>query len=268
MNVVIITGASDGIGAELARQYAKQGGDGTALVLAARSKDKLRVVAEDCLKFGVQVFVRPTDVADEQDCRGLITDTVDRFGRIDTLVNNAGMSGHALLAQVSDLGWYEQLMRVNLWGSIWCTHAALSHIIASKGRIVAVSSLAGLVGVPGRTAYSMSKFAMGGFFESLRIEMLSHGVTVTIAYPGVVATEIRHRGFDANGQPAGVSSLDEKGAMSVETCAAYIVRGVQARRRDIIMGAKGKFTRLLKLAAPRLVDKLALAALAKDHPIR
>ncbi len=265
MNVIIITGASDGIGAELARQYAMHGGGGTALVLAARSEDKLKAVADDCLKFGAQVFVRPADVADEQDCRGLISDTVERFGRIDTLINNAGMSGHALFADVPDLGWYEQLMRVNLWGSIWCTHAALSHIIASKGRIVAVSSLAGLVGVPGRTAYSTSKFAMGGFFESLRIEMLPHGVTVTIAYPGVIATEIRQKGFDASGKPAGVSGLDEKGAMSVATCADHIRRGVEARRRDIVMSAKGKFTRLLKLAAPRLVDKLALAALAKNH---
>jgi short-subunit dehydrogenase len=166
-----------------------------------------------------------------------------------------------MLAEVSDLSWYEQLIRINLWGSIWCTHAALPYIIQKKGRIVGISSRAGLVGVPGRTAYCTSKFAMNGFFEALRVEMLAYGVSVTIAYPGVVATEIRHRGFDARGQTAGVSSLDERGAMSVEACAKLIRKGVEARDRDILMDNKGKLTRWLKLIAPRFVDKLALAAL-------
>lgn len=264
MNVIIITGASDGIGAELARQYAKSRGKDVALSLAARSQIKLQAVADQCRQSGAQVMARPTDVSNEADCRGLIADTVKQFGRIDTLINNAGMSGHAMLAEVSDLSWYEQLIRINLWGSIWCTHAALPHIIEKKGRIVGISSQAGLVGVPGRTAYSTSKFALNGFLEALRVEMLAHKVSVTIAYPGVVATEIRHRGFDAKGQAAGISSLDEKGAMSVETCAKLIRKGVDARDRDILMNNKGKLTRWLKLIAPGLVDKLALAALAKN----
>jgi short-subunit dehydrogenase len=264
MNVIIITGASDGIGAELARQYAKAGRENVALSLAARNQERLEAVAAECRQLGAQVLAQVTDVGREPECRHLIAETVRKFGRLDTLVNNAGMSGHALLAEVSDLNWYEQLLRINLWGSIWCTHAALPHLIASKGRIVAVSSQAGLVGVPGRTAYSTSKFAMNGFFEALRVELLTHGVTVTIAYPGVVATRIRHNGFDANGQAAGVSSLDERGAMSVETCARLIRKGVEARRREILMDAKGRLTRWLKLLAPRTVDKLALAALAKD----
>ena len=155
-------------------------------------------------------------------------------------------------------------MRINLWGSAWCTHAALPHLKASRGLIVAVSSLAGLVGVPGRTAYSATKFAMNGFFESLRVEMLPHGVGVTMAYPGVVATDIRLRGYNAQGQPAGKSSLDEDGAMSVETCADLIVKGMNTRQRDIVMSTKGKLSRWLKLLAPRLVDRLALAALKKD----
>lgn len=264
MNVIIITGASDGIGAELARQYAKACGETVALSLAARNQDRLHAVANECRQFGSQVLAQVTDVGREPECRQLIAETVQKFGRLDTLVNNAGMSGHALLAEVSDLGWYEQLLRINLWGSIWCTHAALPHLIASKGRIVAVSSQAGLVGVPGRTAYSTSKFAMNGFFEALRVELLSHGVTVTIAYPGVVATKIRHHGFDADGQAAGFSSLDESGAMSVETCASLIHKGVEARRREILMDTKGRLTRWLKLLAPQMVDKFALAALARE----
>ncbi|WP_370652475.1 SDR family oxidoreductase [Aquabacterium sp.] len=265
--VVIITGASDGIGAELARQMARQGGAKLDLVLAARSADKLEQVAEQCRQAGAQVLVRPTDVGQEGACRGLIADTVARFGRIDTLVNNAGMSAHALLEDVADMAWYEQLMRINLWGSAWCTHAALPHLKASRGRIVVVSSLAGLVGVPGRTAYSATKFAMTGFFEALRIEMLPHGVTVTLTYPGVVATEIRYRGFNAQGQPAGQSGLDERGAMSIEECARLIRLGAENRQREVVMSAKGKLARWLKLIAPGLVDKLALAALKQDvHP--
>jgi short-subunit dehydrogenase len=264
MNVVIITGASDGIGAELARQMAREQGANLALVLAARNADKLEQVAAPCRQSGAQVLVRPTDVGQEDACRGLVADTVSRFGRLDTLVNNAGMSAHALLEEVTDMGWYEQLMRINLWGSAWCTHAALPHLKASQGRIVVVSSLAGLVGVPGRTAYSATKFAMTGFFESLRIEMIPHGVSVTLTYPGVVATDIRYRGFNAEGQAAGRSGLDERGAMSIEECARLIRVGAQERQREVVMSAKGKLARWMKLIAPGLVDKMALAALNRD----
>lgn len=267
-HVTIITGASDGIGAELARQLAfaarSKPAQTTVLILAARDKAKLQAVALECEALGATVMIRPTDVGQQDQCRGLIADTVARFGRIDALVNNAGMSAHALLEEVTDLGWYEDLMRVNLWGSAWVTHAALPHLKASRGLIVAVSSLAGLVGVPGRTAYSATKFAMNGFFESLRVEMLPHGVGVTLAYPGVVATEIRRRGYNAEGQPAGKSGLDEDGAMSVETCANLIVKGMNTRQRDIVMSTKGKLSRWIKLLAPSLVDRLALAALKKD----
>ncbi|MCH8178387.1 MAG: SDR family oxidoreductase [Proteobacteria bacterium] len=264
MNVVVITGASDGIGAELARQLAQEQGSKLTLVLAARSADKLEAVAQQCRQLGARVKVRPTDVGKEADCRGLIADTVQNFGQLDTLVNNAGMSAHALLEDVTDLGWYEQLMRINLWGSVWCTHAALPHLKASRGRIVAVSSLAGLVGVPGRTAYSATKFAMNGFFEALRVELQPHGVSVTLAYPGVVATEIRYRGFNAQGQAAGKSGLDESGAMTVAECARLIREGMARRERDIVMSFKGKLSRWMKLLAPGLVDRLALKALNKD----
>lgn len=265
LHVTIITGASDGIGAELARQLAAQQGKQLALVLAARNKDKLESVAAACAASGATALVCVTDVSEEQQCRRLIQDAVDRFGRIDTLVVNAGMSAHAMLSDVKDMRWYEDLMRLNLFGSAWCTHAALPHLKASKGLIVAISSLAGLVGVPGRTAYSATKFAQTGFFEALRVEMAPHGVGVTIAYPGVVLTQIRHRGYNAAGQAAGKSSLDERGAMTVETCAGLIVRGMARRERDIVMTAKGKLGRWMKLIAPSLVDRLALAALNREE---
>lgn len=265
MKVIIITGGSDGIGAEMARQLARAQGGNVALVLAARNRDLLEQVAAECTALGAQALAVPTDVSDQQQCRALIAAAADRYGRIDALLNNAGRSGHALFEDVADLGWYEDMMRINLWGSVWCTHAALPWLKQSRGCVVAVSSLAGLVGVPGRTAYSASKFAMAGFFESLRAEMKPHGVGVTTAYPGVVATRIRHRGFNAAGGELGTSSLKEDAAMPVEQCAALIIDGMQRRRREVVMSAKGKLGRWLKLLAPGLVEKIALAAVAEQQ---
>jgi short-subunit dehydrogenase len=264
MRVAVVTGGSDGIGAELARQLAAREGGGIGLVLAARDAGRLQVVADQCERLGAQALAVPTDVADQAQCRRLVEAAIARFGRIDILVNNAGRSAHALFEEVPDLGWYEELMRINLWGSVWCTQAALPHVKASRGRIVAVSSLAGLIGVPGRTAYSASKFAMTGFFEALRAELKGAGVSVTIAYPGVVDTRIRYRGFDALGQEMGRSGLREEGAMTVEECARRIVDGMERRKRDVVMTARGKLGRLLKLLAPGLVEKMAMAAL-KDE---
>ena len=199
-------------------------------------------------------------------CRQLIDTTVRECGSLDILINNAGISAHALLEQVptEKLGWYEDLMKVNFWGSVYCTHAALPHLKQSHGRIVAVSSLAGLVGVPGRTAYSASKFAMTGFFEALRTELKDSGVSVTLAYPGVVSTDIRSHGLNAQGEIAGVSGLHEENAMSTQECARLILYGMVRRRREVVMTAKGKVGRWLKLLLPALVDRMAMAAVKSE----
>jgi short-subunit dehydrogenase len=264
VRVVVITRGSDGIGAEIARQLAARDKGGLGLVLAARNAGQLQAVARECEALGAQALAVPTDVSVQDQCRRLIAAAVERFGSIDVLINNAGRSAHALFEDVADLGWYEELMRVNLWGSVWCTHAALPYLKASHGRIVAVSSLAGLVGVPGRTAYSATKFAMGGFFEALRAELKGAGVSVTVAYPGVVATRIRHRGFNAAGQQLGESLLKEEGAMTAQQCARLIIDGMDRRRREVVMTAKGKLGRLMKLLAPGLVERMARAALKND----
>jgi short-subunit dehydrogenase len=264
MKVIVITGASDGIGAEMARQLAQALGSEVALVLAARNAEMLADVAGQCEALGAQALSVPTDVTVQEQCNRLVSAAVDRFGRIDGLVNNAGRSAHALFEEVADLGWYEELMRINLWGSVWCTHAALPHLKASKGSIVAVSSIVGLVGVPGRTAYAATKFAMTGFFETLRMELKGAGVSVTTAYPGVVATKIRVRGFNADGKPAGVSKLKEDDAMSVEECARLIIEGMNKRQREVVMTAKAKVGRFLKLVAPGVVEDMALAAVKDD----
>ena len=265
MQVIIITGASDGIGAEIARQLARRRGADLALVLAARSAAMLDAVAAECMALGAQALAVPTDVSDQAQCLRLVAAAVQRYGRIDALVNNAGRSGHALFEDVQDLGWYEEMMRINLWGSVWCTHAALPWLKQSRGCVVAVASLAGLVGVPGRTAYSASKFAMSGFFEALRAEMKGSGVGVTTAYPGVVDTRIRYRGYNAAGGELGSSSLKEEKAMPVQQCAALIIDGMDRRKREVVMSAKGKLGRWMKLIAPGMVENMALAAVSEEH---
>jgi short-subunit dehydrogenase len=262
MNVFVITGASDGIGAEMARQLARGHGAGASLVLAARNREKLEAVASQCRASGASVQVVPTNVSDEAQCRALIEQAASSFGRIDGLINNAGVSAQALFEDVKaqDLHWYQKLMTVNLWGAVWCTHAALPHLKASRGCIVAVSSLAGLMGVPGRTAYSATKFALTGFFEALRAELKPSGVSVTIAFPGVVATRTRHRGLNARGEPAGVSGLREEDAMSVEECARLILRAMERRQREVVMTARGKLGRFVKLLAPGWAERAALQA--------
>ncbi|MBC5766355.1 SDR family oxidoreductase [Ramlibacter albus] len=266
MNVIVITGASDGIGAELARQLAAQHKADAALVLAGRSAEKLAAVGGQCRGQGAQVLEVSMDVGIEAQCRDLVAQAVAVFGRIDALVNNAGMSAQALFEEVKadDLHWYEDLMRVNHWGAVWCTHAALPHLKASRGRIVAISSLAGLVGVPGRTAYSATKFAMTGFFEALRAELKGAGVSVTTVFVGVVKTQLRHRGYNARGEPAGSSGLKEDDAMPVEECARLIREGMNARKREVVMTSKGKVGRFLKLVAPGMVEDMALAALKQE----
>lgn len=250
----------------MARQLAATHGPTCALVLAARNANALEGVAKGCASLGAHTLVVPTDVSVESQCRALVDAAITRFGRIDVLINNAGMSAQALLEQVQagDLNWYETLMRINLWGSVWCTHAALPHLKSSRGSVLAVSSLAGLVGVPGRTAYCATKFAMTGFFEALRTELSGAGVGVTIAFPGVVATDIRRRGFNAQGQPAGSSGLKEDWAMPVSTCACRMLAGLAARQREVLMTPRDKFARVLKLLWPSQVDRMALAAL-NDH---
>jgi short-subunit dehydrogenase len=266
MKTIVITGASDGIGAEIARQLAALHRAEVNLVLAARTMDGLQAVAAQCEALGAQTLCVRTDVGLREDCVALVAQALEKFGRMDALINNAGISAQALFEEVAadKLAWYEDVMRVNFWGSVWCTHAALPALMAAKGSIVAVSSLAGLVGVPGRTAYSASKFAQAGFFEALRAEMISHGVSVTTAYPGVVLTQIRQHGLDAQGETLGSSGLKEDGAMTVEVCARLIIDGMISRQREVVMTGKGKLGRWLKLLAPGLVEKMALNAVKTE----
>lgn len=263
----MITGASDGIGAELALQLAERG---HKLVLAARSASALETVATDCRHRGGFAVAVPTDVMIEDDCRRLMARAIEAFGRIDVLINNAGLSMHARFDEIADWSTFERLWRVNCLGTIFCTRFAWPYLkpIPGKpaGQVVGINSLAGRFGVPARTTYCASKFAQAGFLEALRIEAADHGIAVTVIYPGVVATEIRRHGLRGDGQPAGASGLDEANAMPVDVCARKIVKAVLRRRRELVMTSKGRFGLWLKLIAPRRVDNLARRALRKEPP--
>jgi short-subunit dehydrogenase len=258
---IIITGASDGIGAELARQLAVPGAQ---LVLAARGQDKLDAVAGECTQAGAQVLAVRTDVSVEADCKALINACVAKFGGVDALVNNAGVSMHAWFEDITDFSTFEALFRTNTLSAIWLSRDALPFLKQSHGLIVGVSSLAGKTGVPARTTYCASKFAMSGFFEALRIELAGGGVDVTMIYPGVVDTHIRRNGLKGDGSRAGVSGLSETGAMSVHECARQMVVAMTKRKRELIMTPKGKFGMLLKAFAPSLVDNMARKALSQE----
>ncbi len=252
--VVIITGASSGIGRELAYQLARQG---ARLALGARDAERLEEVAAECRASGAQVLVVPTDVGVQADCEALVQKTVATYQRVDMLVNNAGMSMWAFFDEITDLSIFERLMRVNYLGSVYCTHYALPYLKQSRGRVVGVSSLTGKSGVPTRTGYAASKHAMAGFFDSLRIELADSGVSVTMAYPGFVSTEVRERALRADGKPLGKSPVHEKDVMTVEVCSRLILEAAAKRRREVVMTWRGKLGVWLKLIAPGLVDKIA-----------
>lgn len=261
-NVVVVTGASEGIGRELALQLA---GQGAWLALAARDALKLEAVAAECRGRGGRALVVPTDVADAAQCRALVERTVAEFGRIDTLVNNAGISMWARFDEVTDLAPFEKMMQVNYFGAVYCTHAALPHLKRTRGRIVGVSSLTGRAGVPTRSGYAATKHAMAGFFDSLRIELQDDGVSVTMVYPGFVSTGIRTHAFGPDGKPLPSSPVRESEVMTPEECARQTLAAMTGRRRELIMTLRGKVGAWVKLVAPGVVDRIARRAIEQGR---
>jgi short-subunit dehydrogenase len=260
--VVAITGASKGIGAELARQLAAKG---ARLVLAARNEAELDAVAKACRALGAAVVNVKADVSLERDCQAIVAGAVLAFGRLDVLVNNAGISMWAKFEDIEDLSILERIMKVNYMGAVYCTRHALPHLRQSRGLLVGVASLAGKVGVPTRTGYSASKHAMTGFFDSLRIELQGSGVDVTMIHPGFVATGIRENAAGPDGRPIQVSPVKEGEVMSVEACAARIVAAIERREREVVMTARGKIGLWLKLVAPGLIDRIARRAIEQGR---
>ncbi len=253
-NVVIITGASAGIGLEVAKLLAAQG---ACLVLAARNPALLGEAADACRSLGARVIGVPTDVSDREQCRQLIERTVSEFGRIDTLVNNAGISMHARFDELHDIEAVERITAINYFGSVYCTWYALPYLKKTGGRLVAVSSLTGKNGVPTRTLYAGTKHAMAGFFDSLRIELKNDGVSVTVIYPGFVATDIAERALGPDGKPLGTRPVVKNAIMSVEECAHQTVDAMTGRKREVIMTGRARLGMIVKALWPDLVDRIA-----------
>lgn len=262
--VVLVTGASSGIGAELSRQFAAAG---ARVVLASRDINKLEEVAAACRKLGGDAHVVLLDVTVEESCRDAIEQTVGHFGKLDILVNNAGLRSHARLDEITDLSVYDTIMRVNYLGAVWCTAYALPHLKKSKGQVVAIASLQSWAGVPTRSAYSASKHAMMGFFDSIRIELEDDGISVTVIFPSFVYSEDNARVISADGNALG----DRAGkrmpgdAMSAEECARLTLDAVAKRKRHVLMTWRAKVGRVLKLVSPSLVDRLAKNAVVKKR---
>jgi short-subunit dehydrogenase len=260
--VIVITGASSGIGRALSLALAPQR---PRLVLAARDEGRLEQAASDCRSAGAEALVVRTDVARREDCERLVERTAAAYGGIDVLVNNAGGTSIARLDEVTDVSMYEQVMRVNYLGCVYPTYYALPHLKTSRGQIVAVASVAGLTGVPTRTAYAASKHALFGFFDSLRIELLDAGVSVTMVAPDYVVSEIHRRALGPDGRPLGRSPLREPDILTAEECAAMIVRAMERRQRLLITSLRGRVGRFVRLVSPRLIDAVARRAVERGR---
>ena len=256
--VIIVTGASEGIGRALCVALAPQK---PKLVLAARNVERLEELEKEVEALGAEAIVVPTDVTDAGACKALIDQAALVFGGIDVLVNNAGGTMWTKFEEITDLSIFERLMRLNYLSAVHCTYHALPHLKKSKGRIVGLSSVAGITGVPTRTAYSASKHAMFGFFDSLRIEVAEYGVSVTMIAPDYVVSEIHRRALGSDGQPIGVSPLNEAKVMSSEQCAALIVGAIERRERCLLTSGRRKLGRWLKLLAPQVLDNIAAKAI-------
>jgi short-subunit dehydrogenase len=260
--VIAITGASSGIGAALALALARRG---ARLLLAARDEARLAEIAAGCARAGARVAIQVTDVAEPADCLRLVERCLTEFGALDVLVNNAGMTMWARFDALGDLGIFPKIMNVNCFGAVYATHAALAPLRKSRGLIVAIASVAGFTGVPERTAYAASKHALVGFFESLRIELAGSGVGVTIVAPDFVVTETHRRAIGADGRPLGSSPMQTARIMTAEDCAARIMRAIERRERLVLMSARSRFGRWLKLIAPGIVDRIAARAIRRRY---
>lgn len=265
-DVIVITGATSGIGLACARQFFK---NGYRLSLAARSLDSLLEVQKELDPTGKRVTIVQADVGLQLDCKKIIDHTISVFGTIHVLMNNAGITMRALFKEV-DLSVMHKIMEVNFWGAVHCTHYALPELLKNRGSVIGVSSVAGYKGLPTRTGYSASKFALEGFLETLRIENLRTGLHVLIARPGFTATNIRNTMMDAKGQSQGSSHKDEARSMTPEYVAEGIYKSVQKRKSYMLLSTTAILTFWLNKFFPAWVDRLVFRHVQKekDSPLK
>jgi short-subunit dehydrogenase len=254
--VVIVTGASAGIGQSLALLLASQC---AKVVIAARRTDRLEQIAERCRMFCGEVLVVPTDVSNEMQCKALIEKTINTYGKLDMLINNAGMAASALLDEFPDLCLFKHTMDVNFYGAVYCTYYALPYLKQTHGRIVAVSSLGGKTAIPYNTPYCASKYAMHGFYDSLRMELYQSGVSCTVICPSWVATEFHESQLNKEGVPRGARgrAYYTKRTMTSDQCAKIVLDSAEKRRREVLM-RPGPLAVWLKVIAPGFLDWFAV----------
>ncbi|MCE2732515.1 MAG: SDR family oxidoreductase [Chryseotalea sp.] len=264
--VVLITGATSGIGKALAFEFGRMG---CRVAITARREKELNEVKEDLVKAGIACVAIAGDVSREEDAKRMVNETVSYFGVLDILINNAGISMRALFQDI-ELSVFKKVMDINFYGTVYCTKYALPYILQAKGSVVGISSINGRRATPARSAYSASKYAMEGFLEALRMEVMKKGVHVLSVCPGFTASNIRNTALTADGSVQGESPREEQKMMSAEETAQHIYRAVVARKRDLILTFQGKLAVWLSKWMPGTMDKITYNFMAKepDSPLR
>ncbi len=248
--VVAITGGTDGIGKALVNAFINRG---AKVATCARNQDKLYSLQVQ--NSGKLLHTVVADVSKEEDCKKFIDSTINTFGGIDILINNAGISMRALVKD-TDLTTLKKVMDINFWGTVYCTKFALNEIIKRKGTIAGVSSIAGYRGLPGRSGYSASKHAVNGWLEALRTELLDTGVNVMWVCPGFTTSNIRNMALNSEAKPQGESPMDEEKMMSAEECAKHIIKAIEKRKRTLVLTFTGKQTVFINKFFPKWADNL------------
>jgi short-subunit dehydrogenase len=259
--VVVVTGGSDGIGKALVELYLNKG---AKVATCARNYEKLYQLQS--AHTGKPLFIHATDVSKEIDCKGFIDAVIKEFGTIDILINNAGVSMRALVQEV-DFDTIRRVMDINFWGTVYCTKFALDQIIKNKGTIVGVSSIAGYRGLPGRSGYSASKYAVNGWLEALRTELLESGANVMWVCPGFTSSNIRNAALNSKGESQGESPMDEGAMMSSEECAGHIANAIEKRKRTLVLTFTGKRAVFMNKFFPALADKLVRKFFFKNNEL-
>lgn len=258
--VVIITGGSSGIGKALAISFGKLG---AKVVITGRNESRLNEVGTELDQINTPNLCLKLDVANESDNKLLVDETIKSFGQIDILISNAGISMRALFEEI-DLDVFKKVMDINFNGTLYATKYCLPHILKTKGSVVGISSINGYRGTPARTAYTASKYAMNGFFESLRTEVMHRGVHILVACPGFTGTNIRNAALTADGTSQGDSPRDEGKMMTAEEVANGIIKAIKKRKRDIVFTSQGKLAVFLNKWMPGRMDKIVFNVFAKE----